>query len=104
VNVGDGMGATLIKASEMQGYTITDKGTYLSHEAKDSLALLLAESEDMKNTYSLIAVSTEAWPDVNADGANAFIDWMTGDEAGAMIAEYGVEEYGEPLFFLMKDE
>jgi len=101
VNVGDGMGATLTKAAEMQGYTLTDKGTYLSHEAKDTLALLLAESEDMKNTYSLIAVNPEKWPDVNAEGAAAFITWMTGEEAANLIANYGVEEYGEPLFFLL---
>ena len=100
VNVGDGMGATLNKANEMQGYTLTDKGTYLSHEASESLPILLAESDDMKNTYSLIAVSPEAWPDVNIDGANAFIEWIQGDEASAMIAEYGVAEYGEPLFYL----
>ena len=101
VNTGSGMGATLTVAAEQQGYTLTDKGTYLSHEAKDQLALLLGEADDMKNTYSMIAVSPDKWPDTNIDGANAFIDWMTSDEAGKMIAEYGVEEYGEPLFYLM---
>lgn len=101
VNVGDGMGATLTRAAEMEGYTLTDKGTYLSHEAKDALGILLAESDDMKNTYSLIAVSPEKWPDVNADGANAFIEWMLSDEAASLISEYGTEEYGEPLFYMM---
>ena len=100
VNVGDGMGATLTRAAEMQGYTLTDKGTYLSHEAKDQLSLLLGEADDMKNTYSMIAVNPEKWPDTNIDGANAFIEWMTGPEASALIETYGVEEYGEPLFYL----
>ena len=88
-------------AAEQQGYTLTDKGTYLSHEAKDQLGIVLGEADDMKNTYSLIAVSTEKWPDVNAAGAQAFIDWMLSDEAKKLIAEYGVEEYGEPLFYMM---
>ena len=101
VNAGSGMGATLTIAAEQQGYTLTDKGTYLAHEAKDQLALLLGEADDMKNTYSMIAISPDKWPDTNIDGANAFIEWMTSDEAKAMIAEYGVEEYGEPLFYLM---
>lgn len=101
VNVGDGMGATLTRAAEMQGYTLTDKGTYLSHEAKDQLALLLGEAEDMKNTYSMIAISPEAWPDTNYAGAEAFINWMTSDEAKTLIADYGIEEYGEPLFYLL---
>ena len=102
VNAGAGMGATLTQAVERNGYTLTDKGTFLSNEAKNSLDILLAESEDMKNTYSMIAVSPEKWPDTNIDGANAFIEWMTGDEASKLIAEYGVAEYGEPLFFLIE--
>ena len=62
INAGNGMGATLTMAGEEQGYTLTDKGTYLSHEVKDSLPILLAESEDMKNTYTMIAVNPEKWP------------------------------------------
>ena len=101
VNVGDGMGATLTKAAEMEAYTLSDKGTFLSHAAKDTLSILLGESDDMKNTYTLIAINPEKWPDTNIDGANAFIEWMTGEKASDLIANYGVEEYGEPLFYLL---
>ena len=102
VNAGAGMGATLTQAAEREGYTLSDKGTFLSNDAKESLKILLGESEDMKNTYSLIAISPEKWPDTNIDGANAFIEWMTGDEASKLIADYGTEQYGEPLFFLLE--
>ena len=102
VNAGAGMGATLTQAAERQGYTLTDKGTFLSNDAKESLVILVAESDDMKNTYSMIAISPEKWPDTNIDGANAFIEWMTGEQASELIAEYGVEEYGEPLFYLLE--
>ena len=101
VNAGAGMGATLTQAAERQGYTLTDKGTYLSNDAKNTLTILLGEAEDMKNTYSMIAISPEKWPDTNIDGANAFIKWMTGDEASKLIEEYGVAEYGEQLFYLL---
>jgi len=101
VNAGAGMGATLTQAAERQGYTLSDKGTFLSNEANKSLAIVLGESEDMKNTYSMIAINPEKWPDTNIDGANAFIDWMLSDEAADLIAKYGVEEYGEPLFYLL---
>ena len=63
---------------------------------------LLGESEDMKNTYSMIAISPEKWPDTNIDGANAFIEWMTSEKASKLIADYGVAEYGEPLFYLLE--
>ena len=103
VNAGAGMGATLTQAAERQGYTLSDKGTFLSNDAKESLEILLGESDDMKNTYSMIAISPEKWPDTNIDGANAFIEWMTGAKASELIAQYGVEEYGEPLFFLLEE-
>ena len=102
VNVGQGMGATLTQAAELQGYTLSDKGTFLSNDAKNSLKILLGESDDMKNTYSMIAISPEKWPDTNIEGANAFIEWMTGDKASELIAKYGEEEYGEPLFYLIE--
>ena len=102
INAGQGMGATLTMAGEEQAYTLTDKGTYLSHEVKETLPVLLGESEDMKNTYSMIAISPEAWPDTNIEGANAFIAWMTSPEASELIKAYGVEQYGEPLFFLIE--
>ena len=35
-------------------------------------------------------------------GANAFIEWMTSEKASKLIADYGVEEYGEPLFYLLE--
>ena len=102
VNAGAGMGATLTQAAERQGYTLSDKGTFLSNDAKEQLQILLGESDDMKNTYSMIAINPEKWPDTNIAGANAFIAWMTGEQAAKLIAEYGVAEYGEPLFFLIE--
>ena len=102
VSAGAGMGACITMAAEQQAYVLTDKATYLAHEQRGQLKLLLEKSDEMKNTYSMIAVSPEKWPDTNIDGANAFIKWMTGDEAKKLIADYGVAEYGEPLFFLLE--
>lgn len=103
VSAGAGMGACITMAAEQQAYVLTDKATFLSHEQKDSLKLLLEKSDEMMNTYSLIAVSPEKWPDTNIEGANALIEWMTGGEAGDLIANYGKNTYGEPLFFLIQD-
>ena len=102
INAGQGMGGTLTMAGEQQAYTLTDKGTYLSHEVKNTLPILLGESDDMKNTYSMIAINPEKWPDTNIEGATAFITWMTSPEASELIKAYGVEQYGELLFFLIE--
>ncbi|MDL2327293.1 substrate-binding domain-containing protein [Ruminococcaceae bacterium OttesenSCG-928-A11] len=101
VSAGDGMGACINMASEQQAYVLSDKATYLSHELRDSLVILMEESDEMKNTYSMLAISPDKWPDTNIDGANAFIEWMTSDKAKELIDAYGVEEYGEQLFFTM---
>ena len=107
-SVGSGMGDTLTKANEMNVYTLTDKATFLSMTASlPNLTILKEEADDMKNTYSLLGVNPEAAPfagmdvAVNTEGANALIDWLLSDEAAALIADYGVAEYGEPLFFLL---
>ena len=104
VSAGQGMGACINMASEQQAYVLTDKATYLAHELRDTLSLLLEKSDEMMNTFSLLAISPEKWPDTNIEGANAFIQWMTSEKGLELIASYGVEEYGEQLFFVMGDE
>jgi tungstate transport system substrate-binding protein len=44
-------------------------------------------------------VNPERWPDVNNDGAKAFSDFVTSTEAQEFLNEFGVAEFGEPLFF-----
>lgn len=103
ISAGQGMGACLTMASEEGAYCLTDKATFLSNKADLDLEILLAEGEDMKNTYSLIECNPEKLTDLNTEGAKALIEWMTGDEASALIAEYGEEEYGLPLFYLLEE-
>ena len=103
INAGQGMGACLTMASEKDAYCLTDKATFLSIKADFDLEILLSEGEDMKNTYSLIECNPEKLTDLNTEGAKAFIEWMTGDEASALIAKYGEEQYGEALFTLIEE-
>lgn len=102
VSVGQGMGACITMAAEEQAYILTDKATYLSHEQREELTVLMSESDDLKNTYSMLAISPDKWSDTNDEGAMAFIEWMTSDKAAELILQYGVEEYGESLFFVVE--
>ena len=90
-------------ASEKGAYCLTDKATFLSNQADLDLDIILAEGEDMKNTYSLIECNPEKLEGINTEGAKALIEWMTGDEASALIAEYGKEQYGSALFYLIEE-
>jgi len=102
ISAGQGMGACLTMASEQQAYCLTDKATFLSMKDELNLDIVLNEGDDMKNTYSLIAVNPEKIDGLNTDGAKAFIDWMLSDEASELIAKYGEKEYGVALFTLLE--
>ncbi len=103
INAGQGMGACLTMASEQGAYCLTDKATFLSNKADLDLEIILAEGDDMKNTYSLIECNPEKLDGINTEGAKALIEWLTGDEASALIAKYGEEQYGQALFYLIEE-
>ncbi|MBN2026906.1 MAG: substrate-binding domain-containing protein [Actinobacteria bacterium] len=99
VESGKGMGDTLRIASEEMAYTLTDRATYLN--LKDDLELdILFEGDDiLNNYYHVMEVNPDKWPDVNNDGAKAFSDFVTSTEAQEFLDEFGVAEFGQPLFY-----
>ncbi len=99
VSTGSGMGDTLRVTSEQQGYSLADRGTFLS--LKDSLHLEILYQGDpvLFNPYHVIQVNPEKYPDVNAAGAQAFSDFVVSRQAQEFLNTYGVERFGLPLFF-----
>ncbi len=100
VSAGKGMGDVLTMTDEMQGYTLTDKATYLSMKDQLDLEILVEESADLLNQYTVIAVNPDKWSTTNTEAVDVFIDWLTSEKTLDRIAEYGKEEYGEALFFI----
>ena len=96
---GKGMADTLRVASQKRAYTLTDRGTFLTMRGELELAVLYGGGESLYNLYHVMEVNPERWPDVNREGARAFSDFVTGEEAQDFLRGFGVEEYGEPLFF-----
>jgi len=101
IESGQGMGATLRIADEKQAYTMTDRGTYLSQEETLSLIILVEGDEILFNPYGVIPVNPDKHKDIdiNYKGACAFADFITGEKGQAIIKEFGVEKYGQPLFY-----
>ena len=99
VEVGKGMGDTLVMTSEMQGYTLTDLSTFLSMKNKLELEVLVNRGADLKNVYSIILVSQQDGKNINTKDAKDYMDWLLSPRAAELIAQYGVVKYGEPLFF-----
>ncbi|MCK4369012.1 MAG: substrate-binding domain-containing protein [Dehalococcoidales bacterium] len=98
VEAGRGMGPTLLMASEMQGYTLTDIGTFLSYKSELELVPLVEEGAILLNVYSVIAISPEKHPGTNIEMANNLIAFLTSPQIQELIGNYGVEQYGMPLF------
>jgi tungstate transport system substrate-binding protein len=96
---GLGMGQTLNVAAEKKGYTIADRGTWLSMQQKLGLPILKEGDPILLNVYHVIQVNPAKWPKVNAEGAKAFSDFMLSVETQGIIKTFGVEKYGGPLFF-----
>ena len=99
VSVGKGMGETLVMTSEMQGYTLTDLSTFLSMKDKLDLEVIIDQGADLKNVYSIILVNEQAGKNIHTKDAQDFMDWLLSPRAAELISEYGIEKYGEPLFF-----
>ena len=96
---GLGMGQTLNVASEKDGYTLTDRGTYLSMKKNLQLNILAEGDAILLNVYHVIEVNPAKWPKVNVPGAKAFADFMVSKETQEIIKTFGVDKFGAPLFF-----
>ena len=100
ISAGQGMGATLQMAYEMGGYTLTDRATWLTLTKNKSIILpaICEKSEDLLNFYGVIAVNPAKYPRVNAEGAEAFVNWMLKPSTQKLIGQFGIKEFGKPLF------
>ncbi len=96
---GQGMGQTLAIASEKRAYSLTDRGTYLAFRKRIALDILVERDPPLLNIYSVMQVNPSRFPRVNAAGGKAFAEFMVSAEAQAVIKSFGVERFGEPLFF-----
>lgn len=96
---GQGMGATLMVASEKEAYTLTDRGTFLAFKGKIGLRAAVEGDPVLLNLYSVMEVNPERFERANHAGAKAFSDFLLSEKAQKIMEKFGVDKYGEPLFF-----
>lgn len=94
VEGGSGMGPTLVMANEMQGYTLSDIGTYLSYQGDLDLIPIVDQGDALLNVYSVLQVGASRNPELSA----ALVEFLTSAEVQQLIGDYGVEAYGMQLF------
>ncbi len=77
---------------------MTDDGTFLSQRATLVLSPLVEDAKDLRNVYHVIVVKPIEGRVSNEPGAAAFARFLTSPEGQRIIATYGRERFGRPLF------
>ncbi|MFH2065514.1 MAG: substrate-binding domain-containing protein [Pseudomonadota bacterium] len=100
VQTGQGMLASIAIAAERNGYTLTDRGTYIKYEANMGgsplLKIVVQGDRALINQYSVIAINQSNCPKAGYDLAMKFSDWMASRETQNLIQRFTL--LGKPLF------
>ncbi len=105
--LGQGMGETLLFSNQQNAYTLTDRATWLATKDKlPNLVVLvggnnISENADknLYNPYGVMAVNPDKHPGVNYDMAMNFVKWITSADEQKVIASFGVDKFGQQLFY-----
>lgn len=99
-SMGQGMGDTLVAANEMEAYTLSDRGTFLSMEDRlDDLKIVFEGDDLLTNPYGIIPVNPDMHENAEHDAAIELVGFFIREDIQEKISEFGIEAYGEPLFF-----
>jgi tungstate transport system substrate-binding protein len=82
-------------ANQTGAYTLADRGTYLMR----TWNWWLVEGDPVLfNIYHVMQVNPDKFDLVNGPGGAVFVDFMVSDATQAIIKDFGVDKYGQPLF------
>jgi tungstate transport system substrate-binding protein len=95
---GRGMGEVIIMAGERQGYTLSDRATYLAFKEKTPLRIVVEGDKRLFNPYGVIMVNPQKHPHVKVELSQKFINFLTSEEGKSLISNY--RKNGEQLFYV----
>ena len=95
--IGQGMGAALNTAGAMNGYVLSDRGTWISFKNRRDLDIVVEGDRRLFNQYGVMLVNPEKFPHVKKQAGQAFVDWLVSPQGQAAIAGYTID--GQQLFF-----
>jgi tungstate transport system substrate-binding protein len=95
-DIGGGMGQALNTAAAMPAYTLSDRGTWLSFQNKQTLVVAAEGDPRLVNRYDVIELNPAKHPDAKLAAAHRFADWLASAAGQAAIGTYRVG--GQQLF------
>ena len=88
LSTGSGMGATINTAVAKNGYTFSDRATWLSYKNKNKFEILLEGDPELFNQYSLIPINANLHPHVRKKKAYKLVKWLTSDVGQKLIKNF----------------
>jgi tungstate transport system substrate-binding protein len=98
LEAGRGMGEVIVMAGERQGYTLSDRGTYLAFMNKTELQIVGEGDKQLFNPYGAIMVNPQKNTHVKVELAKKFLDYLTSNQAKQIVTGY--RRGGEQLFYV----
>ncbi|WP_303720684.1 substrate-binding domain-containing protein [Malonomonas rubra] len=98
LEAGRGMGEVIVMAGERQGYTLSDRGTYIAYSDKTPLKIAVEGDAGLFNPYGAIMVNPVKHPHVKVELAKKFLNFLVSDEAKKLIT--GFRKGGKQLFYI----
>tara|TARA_Y100000590_G_scaffold74223_1_gene81842 strand:- start:171 stop:968 length:798 start_codon:yes stop_codon:yes gene_type:complete len=98
LEVGQGMGPTLMITNEKKGFTLTDRATWIKYNNKINLKVICQNHPPLLNQYGIILVNPKINSNINYDLAFKYINWIISKEGKDLIENYEIN--GEQLFFI----
>ena len=98
----DFMMASLQKAASENGYFMVDRSTYIVARKENpalKLAVLFEGDPMLINQYHALTTNPTMYPQANCELAKKFVDFLKSDQGQKIIATFGKEKFGEPLYF-----
>jgi tungstate transport system substrate-binding protein len=95
--IGQGMGAALNAASGMNGYVLSDRGTWISFRNRGDLQIVVEGDKRLFNQYGVMLVNPQKHASVKQELGQQFIDWLISTEGQSAIADFKIN--GQQLFY-----
>lgn len=98
LELGQGMAAALQMADQKEGYTLTDRGTYLAWRDHLDLVPMVEGDPFLYNVYHVLELNPKNSPRINVAGGRALADYLVSADVQREIGEFGRAKFGQSLF------
>ncbi|MCP4970733.1 MAG: tungsten ABC transporter substrate-binding protein [Arcobacter sp.] len=100
IQTGQGMLRTINMASQKDGYTITDRGTWIKYMSQkvehNNMKVVVEGDETLFNQYSVLSINKDKCSNVKPQLSNKFTNWILSTDIQSLIADFRL--LGQALF------